>query len=93
MRYWSYILFSFFAVTFCCCTDEDVIDDLQKLPKEGILVRLSNGALASTKTDLTSSANLHHVKEVHVFLYEGDTTDPANASFVLSEKLDRKSVV
>lgn len=88
MRYWSYILFSFFAVTFCCCTDEDVIDDLQKLPKEGILVRLSNGALASTKTDLTSSANLHHVKEVHVFLYEGDTTDPANASFVLSEKLD-----
>ena len=88
MKHWRYILFCLFAATLCCCTDEDAIDDMQKLPKEGILVRLSNGALVSTKTDLTSSANLHHVKEVHTFLYEGDTTDLANASCVLSEQLN-----
>ena len=81
-------MFFLFAATLCCCTDEDDIDDMQNLPKEGILVRLTNGALASTKTDLASSANLHHLKEVHVFLYQGDAADPANASFVLSEKLN-----
>lgn len=88
MKHWRYILFCLFAATLGCCTDEDAIDDMQKLPKEGILIRLSNGALVSTKTDLNSSANLHHVEEVHAFLYEGDATDQANASCVLSEKLN-----
>lgn len=88
MKHWRYILLCLFAAALCCCSDENDIDGLEKVPKEGILIRLTNGALTPTKTDLSSSANLHHIQAVHAFLYQGDTTDMANASFVLSENLN-----
>lgn len=82
-----YIVFCLFILMFCRCADDASFENEQP-PKEGILVKLTNGSLASTKTALSSSANLHHVKEVHVFLYQGDTTDMTKAKYVKHENLN-----
>ena len=82
-----YIVFCLFILMFCRCADDASFENEQP-PKEGILVKLTNGSLASTKTALSSSANLHHVKEVHVFLYQGDTTDMIKAKYVKHENLN-----
>ena len=80
-------MFCLFILMFCRCADDASFENEQP-PKEGILVKLTNGSLASTKTALSSSANLHHVKEVHVFLYQGDTTDMTKAKYVKHENLN-----
>ncbi len=67
---------------------DDTSFENEQTPKEGILVKLTNGSLASTKTALSSSANLHHVEKVYAFLYQGDTTDMTKAKYVLHEDLD-----
>lgn len=82
-----YIVFCLFILMFCRCADDASFENEQP-SKEGILVKLTNGSLASTKTALSSSANLHHVKEVHVFLYQGDTTDMTKAKYVKHENLN-----
>ena len=82
-----YIVFCLFILMFCRCADDASFEN-EHPPKEGILVKLTNGPLASTKTVLSSSANLHHVKEVHVFLYQGDTTDMTKAKYVKHENLN-----
>lgn len=82
-----YIVFCLFILMFCRCADDASFEN-EHPPKEGILVKLTNGPLASTKTALSSSANLHHVKEVHVFLYQGDTTDMTKAKYVKHENLN-----
>lgn len=82
-----YIVFCLFILMFCRCADDAPFEN-EQTPKEGILIKLTNGSLTSTKTALSSSANLHHVKEVHAFLYQGDTTDMTKAKYVLHENLN-----
>lgn len=82
-----YIVFCLFILMFCRCADDASFENEQS-PKEGILVKLTNGSLASTKTALSSSANLHHVEKVYAFLYQGDTTDMTKARYVLHEDLN-----
>ncbi|WP_455631484.1 hypothetical protein, partial [Parabacteroides sp.] len=67
---------------------DDASFENEQTSKEGVLVKLTNGSLASTKTALSSSANLHHVEKVYAFLYQGDTTDMTKAKYVLHEDLD-----
>ncbi|WP_455629853.1 hypothetical protein [Parabacteroides sp.] len=83
----AYIVFCLFILMFCRCADDASFEN-EQTPKEGILIKLTNGSLASTKTALSSSANLHHVKEVHAFLYQGDTTDMTKAKYVKHENLN-----
>lgn len=82
-----YIVFCLFILMFCCCVDDASFENEQP-PKEGILVKLTNGSLTSTKTALSSSANLHHVEKVYAFLYQGDTTDMTKAKYVKHEDLN-----
>lgn len=82
-----YIVFCLFILMFCRCADDASFENEQP-PKEGILVKLTNGSLASTKTALSSSANLHHVEKVYAFLYQGDTTDMTKAKYVEYEDLN-----
>lgn len=82
-----YIVFCLFILMFCRCADDSSFENEQP-PKEGILVKLTNGSLASTKTALSSSANLHHVEKVYAFLYQGDTTDMTKAKYVKHEDLN-----
>lgn len=82
-----YIVFCLFILMFCCCADDASFENEQP-PKEGILVKLTNGSLTSTKTALSSSANLHHVEKVYAFLYQGDTTDMTKAKYVKHEDLN-----
>ncbi len=82
-----YIVFCLFILMFCRCADDAPFEN-EHPPKEGILVKLTNGSLASTKTALSSSANLHHVEKVYAFLYQGDTTDMTKAKYVLHENLN-----
>ncbi len=83
----AYIVFCLFILMFCRCADDASFEN-EQTPKEGILIKLTNGSLASTKTALSSSANLHHVEKVYAFLYQGDTTDMTKAKYVLHEDLD-----
>lgn len=82
-----YIVFCLFILMFCRCADDASFEN-EHPPKEGILVKLTNGSLASTKTALSSSANLHHVEKVYAFLYQGDTTDMTKAKYVEYEDLN-----
>ena len=74
------------ALCFGACTDDDLIDGTPTPePETGIVIRLSAGDLEQTRTELTSQANLHNVKEVYALLYQGHGDD---ATFYACDKLD-----
>ena len=74
------------ALCFGACTDDDLIDGTPTPePETGIVIRLSAGDLEQTRTDLTSQANLQHVKEVYALLYQGHGDD---ATFYACDKLE-----
>ena len=74
------------ALCFGACTDDDLIDGTPTPePETGIVIRLSAGDLEQTRTELTSQANLHNVKEVYALLYQGHGDD---ATFYACDKLE-----
>ena len=74
------------ALCFGACTDDDLIDGTPTPePETGIVIRLSAGDLEQTRTELTSQANLQHVKEVYALLYQGHGDD---ATFYACDKLE-----
>lgn len=61
-----------------CADDDDLSGGIDGLPERGIVIRLSTGEL-DTRTQLTSTGDYHHVKEVWAVLYKwngNESTDP-----------------
>ena len=67
------------ALLFARCADDDNLSGgIDGLPERGIVIRLSTGEL-DTRTQLTSTGDYHHVKEVWAVLYKwngNESTDP-----------------
>ena len=90
MKHLTYILSCIMmAILATACSDDDFDGDASK-PREGILLTLSNGSLDNkqTKTELTSSANLHHITEVYACLYLMDDTGNDGTLVLEPEKLN-----
>lgn len=84
MKAFLSILFtSLVACFFLAGCSDDPFEGTGDLPERGIIIQLSTGNL-ETKTDLTSSANLHNVREVYACLFRGTGDD---AVFESCEKL------
>ena len=71
MKHGIHILFWMLIAALSSCTDDEIIDVPEPQPQTGIVIRLSAGDLEQTRTDLTSQANLQHVKKVYALLYRG----------------------
>ena len=75
MKAFLSILFtSLVACFFLAGCSDDPFEGTGDLPERGIIIQLSTGNL-ETKTDLTSSANLHNVREVYACLFRGTGDD------------------
>lgn len=70
-QFLSYMIVALAALWMAGCSDDSLSPADQ--PERGIVIRLSAGQL-ETRTDLTSQANLQHVREVYALLYD-DTGD------------------
>ena len=71
-QFLAYMIVTLTALWTAGCSDE-LGDQPADQPDRGIVIRLSAGQL-ETRTDLTSQANLQHVREVYALLYD-DTGD------------------
>lgn len=90
MKHLIYILsYLFLLLAATACSDDEPMGD-PCLPKEGILLRLSNGSLENnqTKTLLESTANLHHIREVYACLYRMDDGGTDGTLVMAPQKLD-----
>lgn len=70
-QFLAYMIVALAALWTVGCSDDSLSPADQ--PERGIVIRLSTGDL-ETRTDLTSQANLQHVREVYALLYD-DTGD------------------
>lgn len=68
-KFLSYMIVALAALWMAGCSDE-LGDQPADQPDRGIVIRLSTGDL-ETRTDLTSQANLQHVRKVYALLYDG----------------------
>ena len=86
MKHVSLLILLFLTSLLAGCSDDDWSGDGK--PREGILLTLTNGALANTKAPtLSSVANLHHVTDVYAVLYHLNATG-TEGEFKLCKKLD-----
>ena len=67
-QFLSYMIVALAALWMAGCSDDSLSPADQ--PERGIVIRLSTGDL-ETRTDLTSQANLQHVRKVYALLYDG----------------------
>ena len=87
MKHVSILFLLFLISLFPGCSDDDEWRGEDK-PREGILLTLTNGALANTKSPaLGSTANLHHVTDVYAVLYHLNDAG-SDGTFKLCKKLD-----
>ena len=87
MKHVSILFLLFLISLFPGCSDDDEWRGEDK-PREGILLTLTNGALANTKSPaLGSTANLHHVTDVYAVLYHLNDAG-TDGTFKLCKKLD-----
>ena len=70
-QFLSYMIVALAALWMAGCSDDSLSPADQ--PERGIVIRLSTGDL-ETRTDLTSQANLQHVRKVYALLYDGTGT-------------------
>lgn len=69
-QFLAYMIMTLAALWMAGCSDDSLSDDPTDQPERGIVIRLSTGDL-ETRTDLTSQANLQHVRKVYALLYDG----------------------